>query len=197
MSRHTRRELIVRGAVTVGLGGVGAAAGGLATAGAATSGVDADELRSLVVVEQLIAVAYGHLVERATLAPATAGSLRSFLAQEREHVRLLSNALRGLGEAPPPAPADVNSADRQLAALHVPGSFGDVTTEDDALRYLIGIETLAEGAYYSAMSRLTNDRLLVLAAQVMCCEAQHWTALSGLLHAGDVYRAVPYPVVLG
>jgi hypothetical protein len=197
MTRHTRRELIMRGAATVGLGGVGAAAGGLAVADAATPGADGHELQSLAVVEQLIAFAYGHLVDVAALSPSTAASLRGFLAQEREHVQLLSTALRDLGEAPPPAPASVDSADRQLAALHVSGSLPGVKTEDDALRYLIGVETLAEGAYYSAMSRLSDDRLLVLAAQVMCCEAQHWTALSGLLNAGDVYRAVPYPVVLG
>jgi hypothetical protein len=81
--------------------------------------------------------------------------------------------------------------------LHVPGSLESLSSEDDAVRYLIGVETLAEGAYFSAMSRLSDQRLLVLAAQIMSCEAQHWTALSGILHAGDIYRGVPYPVVLG
>jgi Ferritin-like domain len=195
MSGHTRRELILRGAVA-GLGGAGVAARS-PTALAATPAGDAGELRSLVIVEQLIAFTYGHVLEMAALSPPAASSLRSFLAHEREHVRLLSAALVRLGEAPPAPPSDVEAASRELARLNVPGSLQAVKSQDDALHYLIGVETLAEGAYYSSMSRLSDQRALVLAAQVMSCEAQHWTALSGLLHAGDVYRAVPYPVVLG
>jgi hypothetical protein len=203
MTGHTRRELILRGAGAAGLAGVGTAAAAsagtaaAASAGGGTRGADADELRSLAVVEQVSAFAYAHLVQIPSLARATAASLRAFLAHEREHVRLLGAALARSGVTPPPAPASLDAASRQLAGLHVPGTLSSVRTEDDALHYLIGVETLAEGAYYSAMSRLSDASLLVLAAQVMSCEAQHWTALSGLLHAGDVYRAVPYPVVLG
>jgi hypothetical protein len=196
VTRHTRRELIIRGAGAAGLAGAGAWP--LAAVAAETShGGDGDELRSLVAVEQLSVFAYAHLLGSASLSPATAASLRAFLDHEREHVRLISEALTSAGVAPPSPPTGVNAASRQLTGLHVPGDLGKVRTESDALHYLIGVETLAEGAYYSAMSRLSDETLIVLAAKVMSCEAQHWTALSGLLHAGDVYRAVPYPVVLG
>ena len=47
------------------------------------------------------------------------------------------------------------------------------------------------------MSKLSDSMLLVDAAQVMGCEAQHWTALSGLQHAGDVFVGVPYSTVKG
>lgn len=195
MISHTRREMIIRGASVAGLAGFGAAAA--ASEAAATPGDDAGELRSIVLVEQLSAFAYGHVVATATLSPATASSLRSFAGHEREHARLVSDELSRLGVTPPPPAQDAAVVGRQLARLHVPGSLQQVHSEGDALHYLIGVETLAEGTYYSAMSRLSSNRLLVLAAQIMSCEAQHWTALSGLLHAGDVYRAVPYPVVLG
>ncbi len=209
MAPSTRRQLIVRGAAAAGLAGVGVGAAGLAGVGAATNASvaqasatppprdDGEELQSLAGIEQLAAFAYGHLLQTGSLSAGTAGSLRTFLAHEREHVRLLSGALDRLGKPAPPAPSDVDTAGRALAKLQVPGRLQDVKSEQDALRYLIGVETLGEGAYYSAMSRLSDERLLALAAQVMSCEAQHWTALSGLLHAGDVYRAVPYPVVLG
>jgi hypothetical protein len=196
MAPSTRRELILRGATVAGLAGFG---GGAAAneADAAAAGGDRAELQSLVVVEQLSAFAYAQIVGEPNLLGGSSAQLRSFLAQEREHVQRLSAALSGLGGTVPPAPGDVASASRQLAALHVPGSLKSLSKGDDAVRYLIGVETLAEGAYFSAMSRLSDQRLLVLAAQIMSCEAQHWTALSGILHAGDIYRGVPYPVVLG
>jgi hypothetical protein len=47
------------------------------------------------------------------------------------------------------------------------------------------------------MSKLSDARVLTQAAQIMANEAQHWTSLSGLQHAGDVFRGVPYPTVTG
>jgi Ferritin-like domain len=196
VSAATRRELILRGAAAAGVAALGAGAV-VPEASASSPAGDDDELQSLAAVEQLSAFAYAHVLAAASLSAASASRLRTFLAHEREHLRLLSDALVRAGMAPPRAPADIEAANRQLSALHVPGSLQQVRSEDDALHYMIGVETLAEGAYYSAMSRLSDDSLLVLAAQVMSCEAQHWTGLSDLLHAGDVYRSVPYPVVLG
>jgi hypothetical protein len=47
------------------------------------------------------------------------------------------------------------------------------------------------------MSKLSDASLLTQAAQIMGSEAQHWTALSGLQHAGDVFLGAPYPTVTG
>jgi hypothetical protein len=194
MVQPTRRELILCGASAVGLAGLGA---GADSSVAVATGDEAAELQSIVVVEQLSAFAYAHLLATPALSAASASVLRSFLAHEREHARLISDQLERLGVSPPPVPTDPAAVGHQLAGLQVPGNLQRVRSEGDALHYLIGVETLAEGTYYSAMSRLSQSRLLVLAAQIMSCEAQHWSALSGLLHAGDVHRAVPYPVVLG
>lgn len=174
MHSHTRREVLI-----------GPASG------------DAAELHGLIAIERLIVFAYEHILGAASLSPPGATALRVFLGHERDHVRLLSDALERRGGAPPPPPAGLEAAARRLSELRVPGSLPAARSEDDALRYLIGVETLAEGAYYASSARLSDAGLLVLAAEAMGCEAQHWTALSGLLHAGDVYRAVPYPVVLG
>jgi hypothetical protein len=66
-----------------------------------------------------------------------------------------------------------------------------------ALEYLIGIETLAESAYYSATSKFSNPSLTALAAGILGCEAQHWSSLNQLLHPGDVLQSDPYSTVHG
>ena len=47
------------------------------------------------------------------------------------------------------------------------------------------------------MSKLHTPRLLTLGAEIMCCEAQHWTVLSGLRNPGHYVKAVPWPYVFG
>ncbi len=158
---------------------------------------DTDVLHGLVVVEQLVAFSYGYLLSAGGLSGSTKPLVRTFLSHEKAHVRLLTAALERRRASAPPPPSDVGQASRALAELGAPGSLRQARAETDSIRYLIGAETAAEGAYYQAMSKLTDGSLAVHAAQTMSCQAQHWSVLSGLLHAGDVNRAVPYPVVLG
>ena len=158
---------------------------------------DGDVLRGLVTVEQLLAFTYQHLVAAGGLSDATKPLIAGFLSHERVHVTLLTAALARLGGGAPAPPGTVAEASRALARLGAPGSLRLSHTEVDSIHYLIGAETVAEGAYYDALSRLNDAKLAVTAAEIMGCQAQHWTSLSGLLHAGDVNRAVPYPVVLG
>ena len=195
---RTRRELIGSGAV-----GAAALSAGLLPAEALASdplaGANGDTalLSRILSIEQLIEFAYAHLTRSAGLSSAPARVARTFLAQEQAHVGMLSSSLRERGAAPPQPPTDLRAASRQLAKLGAAGSLRDSQGDTTSIRYLIGVETVAEGAYYSAMSKLSNTRLLNLAAQIMACEAQHWTSLSGLQHAGDVFTAVPYPTVTG
>jgi hypothetical protein len=195
---RTRRELIGGGVV-----GAAALAAGMAPAAAiaddplANAHGDTEVLKSLVAIEQLIEFAYAHLLQSGGVSASTGRVLEPFLSQERAHVRTLSAALAGRGVAVPPAPTNVKAAGRQLAKLGAGGSLRDARGDSACVRYLIGVETVAEGAYYSAMSKLSSGRLLTQVAQIMSCEAQHWTALSGLQHAGDVFRGVPYPTVTG
>ena len=210
--RHSRRALIRDGL----LGGVAAFAAPAALAPEAALGAgavqpsstgvaklfaqasdDAGVLRELVVVEQLLVVSYQHLLVAGGLSGSTKPLVSSFLGHERAHLRLLSGALGRRGGAPPEPAPDADQASRKLAGLGASGSLVRSRTETDSVHYLISAETVAEGVYYEGMSKLTDSGLAIVAAQTMACQAQHWSALSGLLHAGDVNRAVPYPVVLG
>ncbi len=195
---RTRRELIRSGAVGAAVVAAGAAP---STADAADplagANGDTELLRRLVSIEQLIEFAYAHLLQAGGLSPSTSHVFTSFLAQESDHVRLLSSALAHRGQTPPPAPTDVKVASRQLAKLGAGGSLRDSHGDTVCVRYMIGVETVAEGVYYSAMLKLSDGALLTQAAQIMACEAQHWTSLSGLQHAGDVFLGVPYPTVTG
>lgn len=154
-------------------------------------------LERIVTIEQLIAFAYEHVISRIRLSAQAAATLRTFAAQEREHVRLLSSALRDLGHTPPPAPTEAASVSRQLGALHGSGSLTSFARQVGALEYLIGIETVAESTYYTATSRLSDPSLVAMAAGILGCEAQHWTSLEELLHPGDVTQSVPYSTVHG
>lgn len=201
MEHPTRRALLRTGIV----GTVAAAAGGgvLRAPPAANADIlagahgDAELLRRIVAIEQLIAFAYDHVIAKINLSAATAATLRGFAAHEHQHVRLLASALRDLGHTAPPAPTDVDSVSHQLTALHGSGSLTAFSRQLGALEYLIGIETVAEGAYYSASSQLSDPSLSVLAAGILGCEAQHWATLNGLLHPGDVLQADPYSTVHG
>jgi hypothetical protein len=193
----TRRELIRGGAVSAAAVAAGAPSAANAADPLAGASGDRELLSRLTSIEQLIAFAYAHLLKAGGVSAATAKVFRTFYLQENAHVRLLSGALAHRGSAPSAPPTDVKRASRQLAHLGAGGSLRDSRGDAVCVRYMIGVETVAEGAYYSAMSKLSDATLLIEAAQVMSCEAQHWTALSGLQHAGDVFLGVPYPTVTG
>ena len=201
MLHLTRRDLIrtgIAGSVTAVAGGVmlGDPPGAYADILGDARG-DVELLGRIVAIEQLIAFAYDHVIAHVGLSTDAAAAVRRFASHEREHVRLLSSALRDRGHSPPPAPTDVASVSRQLTALHGSGSLTSFSRQTGALEYLIGIETVAESAYYTATSRLSDPSLIGLAAGILGCEAQHWSGLEGLLHPGDVMQSVPYSTVHG
>jgi hypothetical protein len=201
MQHTTRRALLRTGIV----GTVAAAAGSAVLRDPATADADilggahgdAALLERIVAIERLISFAYDHVIANIQLSATAAPIVRDFAAQEREHVQLLSSALRDLGQAPPPAPTDANTVSGRLAALHGSGSLTSFRRQVGAVEYLIGIETVAESAYFSASSKLSDPRLVVLAAGILGCEAQHWASLNGLLHPGEVLQAAPYSTVHG
>lgn len=201
MDRSTRRDLIRTGVV----GSATAIAGGAILGNPATAGADilgdargdAALLERIVAIEQLIAFAYDHVIAHIPLSAAADATMRRFASHEREHVGLLTSALHDRGHTPPPTPTDVSSVSRQLTALHGSGSLTSFARQVGALEYLIGIETVAESAYYTATSRLSDPGLIGLAAGILGCEAQHWSSLEGLLHPGDVMQSVPYSTVHG
>jgi hypothetical protein len=139
----------------------------------------------LLGIEQLVVSGYLRVLGAGVLSPAARVIAAMFVQHERTHVQLLSAEL---GPTPTSVPKTT------LSELGVSGSIDGSTA---AVHYLIALETLTESAYYGAIARLTDPRSLRLAGEIMACEAQHWTTLSGLLHSGDVYAGVPEPVVTG
>jgi hypothetical protein len=102
-----------------------------------------------------------------------------------------------MGAPAPTGPLDIQAGDAMLDKHHVPGSLGDLHTRHDSLRLLVDLESVAEGAYYTALKTLGSAALVRLSAQIMACEAQHWTVVSGLRNPGDYVKSVPWPFVTG
>jgi hypothetical protein len=201
MHHRTRRDLIRTGIV----GAAGAVAGGAVLRGPALAIADplagarsdAALLARIAAIEQLIAFAYDHVIAAVPLSGRAAATLREFSSHEHAHVSTISRALANLGSTPPVAPTSVDQVSARLAALHGSGNLASLKREAQALPYLVGVETVAEGIYYSAISKLSDPGLVVLAAGILACEAQHWSTLNDVFSPGDIMRSVPYSTVHG
>lgn len=200
--RPTRRQ-VVAGA----LAAVGAAAGaeaGLAAMAdpAGADGTqppvsDADALSKALMVERLMVIGYRRVLASGTLAPDAVRVITPLLAHELEHVSTVAARLRAMGVNADTGPLDLDGAAAALSAHNVSGSLTDLGSADDSLRLLVNLESVAEGVYFTALATLSTAGLQRLAAQIMACEAQHWTAVSGLRNPGQYVRAVPWPFVTG
>ncbi len=195
-ARATRRELVSRAvAAAAGSALLAPEAAAAAAAGAAES--DAEILTAALGVEQLVAIAYRRALSSGVLAPAVARQVSVQRRHELEHIDALERALRAMGSPVPAAPASLAAAEKGLAAHHVKAGLGNLSTQHDCLVLLVDVESAAEAAYFSALAKLSDIRLLEMAAEIMGCEAQHWSVLSAISHRDQVYRYVPYPFVEG
>jgi Ferritin-like domain len=196
--RATRRELIVRGVIAAGA--VGPAGLVPSAADAATNAApetDATLLGRTLGIEQLVVFVYLQVLAAGVLSQPVAQQVRGLLAQEREHIAFLERALRAIGAPPPPPPPGTASAQDYLNDHHIHRSLTKIESQHDGVRLLIDVESLAEGAYFYAISRLTDLALVRRAVEIMGCEAQHWTVLSAIQHPDKVMISVPYPFVEG
>lgn len=198
-ARTTRRQLVARALAVGGLGTAGPTVASLLGAAqshaAATPRTDADLLYELLAVELLVAVVYTKVIQTGVLSARADRLADELLVHEQAHARVLTLALRNRGGIPPTSPESTSAIDDLLAATHVSGSLAKLKDERDCIHLLLDMETVAEGAYYKAMSMLRNPHLLRTGAEIMASEAQHYTVLSRVLHPGDVGRAVPYAFV--
>jgi hypothetical protein len=197
-ARPTRRQLVA-GALLAGAGAVGSGLVSAADTARAASGVpsDADTLSKVLEAERLLVLGYRRVLASGTLAPGEDVVLTPFLAQELEHVSTLAARLEALGSAADTAPLEVTAGEALLAKHHVPGSLTDLHARKDSLRLLVNLESVAEGAYFTAIKTLGPAELVRLCAQAMACEAQHWTVISGLRNPGIYVKSVPWPFVTG
>jgi Ferritin-like domain len=197
LERRTTRRQLVAGAV----GLAGAAAGAAAVAGPAVSDTppvsDAQALSKALEVERLLVLAYRRVLASGTLTPDVEAVLTPLLGHELEHVSAVAGRLEKMGVNAATGPLDLNSASALLSKYNVPDSLTDLHTMSDSLKLLVDIESVAEGVYFTALATLSKPGLQRLSAQIMACEAQHWTALSGLRNPGMYVKAVPWPFVTG
>jgi rubrerythrin len=191
----TRRELVRSG---IGLAVAGWLVGGAAGADAAAPTLsEAQALAHALQIEQLSVIGYSQVLASGALSTAVRPQLEALLAQDRRHVTTLQRVFRRAGAPPPGGPADVVAAQAILSEHQVHRSLTDLPTQHDCLRVMIDIESLAEGAYFKAMPRLTDATLIRTSAEIMGSDAQHWTVLSGIQHNGNVTLSVPFPFVYG
>ena len=191
----TRRQFVA--------GAVSAAAGGLVAAAPAAASTDtgvpsdSDTLTKVLEVERLVVLGYRQVLASGSLSPGDQTVVAPFLNQELEHVSTLGAHLESLGTMSDTSPLDVTAGDALLAKHHIPGSLTDLHSSKDSLRLLVNLESIAEGAYFTALKTLGHADLVTLCAQAMGCEAQHWTVVSGLRNPGIYVKSVPWPFVTG
>jgi Ferritin-like domain len=201
-ARSTRREwlggtLWTAAGATIGTGATLAVTSGPALAAAAPVPSDTDTMGDVLKVERLVVLGYRRVLASGALGPGENAALEPFLAHELEHVSTLAAHLQRLGAPADTAPLDVKTGNALLGKHHVSGSLTDLHERKDCLELLIQLESVAEGAYFTALNTLRSAEFQTLSGQAMACEAQHWTVLSGLLNPGIYYDAVPWPFVTG
>lgn len=158
---------------------------------------DAELLSKTLEVERLMVLAYERVFASGALSPGVQRAITPFLAQERAHVAAVAAQLSRLGAPAPTAPLSKKAADDALSRHHVSDGLSDLHTEKQCLKLLVDLESVAEGASYTPIRDLRQPELVTLCAQIMACEAQHWTVLSGLRNPGEYVKAVPWPYVFG
>lgn len=193
-AKATRRELVKAG---IGVAaGLGAWQTGVGVAAAATTS-QSQALGYALQIERLAAIIYRQVLGTNALASAARSELTVLLSEEEQHVGRLERLLRGLGGPRPAGPSSVAEAQALLTQHQIHRSITNIPTQHDALRVLVDVESLTEGAYFEAMPVLQGSAVIRMSAELMGSDAQHWTILSGIQHHGDVMISVPYPFVQG
>jgi Ferritin-like domain len=192
-AKATRRQLMGGG---IALAAASAFPGVAGAAASPPAESETQVLEQVLRIELLVVTAYQHVLATRLLEPAVRSQLNVLLRQELEHVGVLRVTLERMGATGPAAPS-VAAAQAELNRNHVYWSLTQLRLQRSALKLLVDVESLAENAYFRAIAKLRDPQLVRTSAEVMGCEAQHWTVLSGLLHHEDPTKAVPYPFVGG
>ena len=164
----------------------------VATASAQVAPVtDASLLAAALTAEQLSVLAYERALTLSFFTDVQLALLGELLAHERAHVEVLTRELTALGAGLPPAPTKDSDVDAALSSHGMSGSLGGLSSVKDALKLLLDVGALCEGAYSEAVEKLSAPRPLALAVQALGSEAQHATLLSEQYFSGDVVDSVP------
>jgi ferritin-like protein len=151
----------------------------------------------LIGVELLSQVVLEHVLDSAHMSLRSRRVAHRVLTAERAHAAALEPHLRRLRGPHPRVPISTAEIDAVLAARHVNHRVSELHSEHDCLELLLNMESVAEGAYYSALSKLIDPRLQALAARILAGEAQHEAMFGVLRDHKDFARAAPYAFVEG
>jgi len=200
---RTRREIVAGSFAVAGGALFGEAVfGGVVAAdpAAADNGpppTDAQALSKALEIERLMVLAYRRVLASGTLQADIERAIAPYLTHEVQHVAAVAEALTKMGAAADTSSLSLDAAGDLLSKHNIPVGLTDLHSQNDAMRLLVDLESLAEGVYFTALKTLSTQPLQRLAAQIMACEAQHWTAVSGLRNPGEYVKAVPWPFVTG
>jgi hypothetical protein len=192
--RLSRRQLLGGCAGALAVAGAGTLAIPATAAVASTPVSDGTLLSYALEIELLSVFAYEHMLG---LAGDHRPLLAEFLGHERQHVAALESELRPLGQSPPRAVDTLARAKAVLAQHGLSSDIGSVRKFEDAIKLLLDIEGLSQGAYYAMSGLLNSQSPLLPAVQALACEAQHQALLTALLYPGKIERVVPGPFVEG
>jgi hypothetical protein len=195
----TRREVIAGSLAAAGFAAFAGPAAAATTTTTTTASVpsETEVLALMLTLERLMVLAYRRVLASGTLEPSVQPTVTVQLDHEVQHVAAVAARLTALGQPAPTGQLDLASGQALLAHNKVSGSLTHISDQRDALRLLVNLESLAEGVHYAAIMDLSTPSLIRLSAQIMSCEAQHWTVLSGIQHPGQYVKAVPWPFVQG
>jgi ferritin-like protein len=157
----------------------------------------AELLGKALEVERLLVLAYERVFASGALSPGIQRAIMPHLAHEHAHLSAVAAELTRLGAPAPTGPMSLKEASDALSQHDISDSLTDLHTQNACLKLLVDLESVAEGAYYTPLKDLTDPRLVRLSAQIMSCEAQHWTVVSGLRNPGQYVKAIPWPYVWG
>lgn len=165
----TRREALRR-AVVVGGTGLGAATTFPSLLGvpAAFAQADGDQavLAAAIRLENTAVAAYDAALRSRRLDSQTTRLVQTLRAHEQEHAQALTVALRERGGAPP--------AGVERGLLPAAGRLRD---QRAILAFAVELETMAVAAYYDAVGKLGDAKLLQAATSIMASEGQHLAVL--------------------
>ena len=175
----TRRHLLLLGA---GLGL--AACGGGGGDDPPTETVSEDEAASdAAVLNNLLDLEHTEVAAHGAAARVLQGPVRRLGEPERLHASELARAVRRLGGTP-----NVARSTAEYAA-----DFPPLRTRDQALEFLLDVESTAVAAYLDALPKVNTPVLRATVASALTAEAEHMAVV-----LGDLRRAqAPEPFVTG
>jgi Ferritin-like domain len=199
----TRRRMIVD-AIAAGTAGTGVVSlARLADAdpsrAAEAPETDGQLIYKALAVELLLIAVYERVLAGGKLSLDHQSLVTRVLAYEHVHARVLGRELRALGVAAPPSLAGTptQSLDAILRAKQVSQGIAGLGSDADAIRLLMRVEDLAEGAYFAAIPKLGDPRLVLRCTELLASEGQHRTLLSLALDPGAIDKAVSVAFVQG